>query len=419
MFTCTSCACTFNTFEAQKNHFRLDSHRYNLKRKVVGLPPITAEQFARRKEGVGSHPTTTESDEQHSSSSGANNSKRQHNCHACHKSFKTNASYENHLASKKHLKISAMKEALVEEKGEIETKETVVEETKDVDEPVVLPKTTGTMNEDDMDVTDVEAEDSASVEDEEKEEDFVADLKQCNFCPLLSDDMESNLSHMQTQHGFFIPDVEYLVDLNGFLTYVAEKVQLGRMCLFCNTHGKAYSSAKDVQKHMVAKSHCKLLYQPNEDLDEYSDFYDFTASYDDAGVVDDENESEFEFSALEERSITISDTGEMVLPDGRRLGTRQMRHYYKQHGPEPDTRECTMAVLRERLSLCYASAGLPSQFTSAVAHFRRNNSVLVSTGQSINEGRKSRTLREKHRGRLDFRSHKMQRCPNRKVMICV
>ena len=34
----------------------------------------------------------------------------------------------------------------------------------------------------------------------------------------------SNLSHMARLHSFFIPDVEYLQDLDGLVLYLVEKV---------------------------------------------------------------------------------------------------------------------------------------------------------------------------------------------------
>jgi len=34
-------------------------------------------------------------------------------------------------------------------------------------------------------------------------------------------------------HGFFIPFVEYLTDLEGFLNYLGAKVGVGHVCLWC------------------------------------------------------------------------------------------------------------------------------------------------------------------------------------------
>jgi len=45
-------------------------------------------------------------------------------------------------------------------------------------------------------------------------------LEECLFCPLVSDTLEKNIQHMTLGHSFFIPDVEYLVDLEGFVSYL-------------------------------------------------------------------------------------------------------------------------------------------------------------------------------------------------------
>jgi len=64
-YTCITCRVMFTdkdgneggAAELQKEHYKTDWHRYNLKRKVADLPPVTAENFQQRvlvqKEQVG------------------------------------------------------------------------------------------------------------------------------------------------------------------------------------------------------------------------------------------------------------------------------------------------------------------------------------------------------------------------------
>lgn len=47
-FTCLSCHVAFQSSLSQREHYRSDWHRYNLKRKVVELPPVTADVFAQK-----------------------------------------------------------------------------------------------------------------------------------------------------------------------------------------------------------------------------------------------------------------------------------------------------------------------------------------------------------------------------------
>jgi pre-60S factor REI1 len=51
LFTCMACQVAFRSSEGQRNHYRSDWHRYNLKRKVADLPPITAAQFDQKLQG--------------------------------------------------------------------------------------------------------------------------------------------------------------------------------------------------------------------------------------------------------------------------------------------------------------------------------------------------------------------------------
>ena len=44
-FTCLACHIAFATPDHQRDHYRTDWHKYNLKRKVAELPPISVELF--------------------------------------------------------------------------------------------------------------------------------------------------------------------------------------------------------------------------------------------------------------------------------------------------------------------------------------------------------------------------------------
>ena len=47
-FTCITCHVAFINADIQRHHYKSDWHRYNLKRKVVGLPPVTVDDFQKR-----------------------------------------------------------------------------------------------------------------------------------------------------------------------------------------------------------------------------------------------------------------------------------------------------------------------------------------------------------------------------------
>jgi len=80
------------------------------------------------------------------------------------------------------------------------------------------------------------------------------------------------LNHMLKVHGFFIPFVEHLTDLEGFLNYLGAKVGVGHVCLWC---GKEKKSVESVQQHMIHKGHCKIRLETEEDEEEYFEYYTF------------------------------------------------------------------------------------------------------------------------------------------------
>lgn len=51
-FTCITCRVIFLDGETQREHYKTDWHRYNLKRKIAELQPVTAENFKLRVENA-------------------------------------------------------------------------------------------------------------------------------------------------------------------------------------------------------------------------------------------------------------------------------------------------------------------------------------------------------------------------------
>jgi hypothetical protein len=70
------------------------------------------------------------------------------------------------------------------------------------------------------------------VESEVEEwDDDALSVEECLFCPHASDSLEKNVKHMTTAHSFFIPDVEYLVDLEGFISYLGKDIPFSFLIL--------------------------------------------------------------------------------------------------------------------------------------------------------------------------------------------
>ncbi len=45
-------------------------------------------------------------------------------------------------------------------------------------------------------------------------------IEECLFCSHVSASFEDNMGHMTSKHSFFVPDLEYVVDMEGLVTYL-------------------------------------------------------------------------------------------------------------------------------------------------------------------------------------------------------
>ena len=148
---------------------------------------------------------------------------------------------------------------------------------------------------------------------------------------------EECVSYMEKEFGFFIPDRDCLIDLDGMLVYLGEKVKMGGFCLYCQKQLKAGKSA---QAHMISKSHCKIAYEEDVDMDEFEDFYDYTKNNQDE-LDEDGNPID--------KSATVLSTGELLMPSGKIIGHKALRIYYKAYYSPEDRRPSVMAAQREEL----------------------------------------------------------------------
>ncbi|CAM9434816.1 unnamed protein product, partial [Phaeothamnion confervicola] len=362
--TCTACESEFSTADEQREHYKLDWHRYNLKRKVAALAPVPRDDFERRLAAV--------------AGAQAPRAPFKGACAECRKSFSSEGLYKQHLASKRHkLAVAQLAKkqpstvvnatkltASLEQENRRDTESEVVgagDEGREVRSAAAFPACTaatggaassaGATQEASAaspmeSAEEGEAENAEEDDREEGEEEkgkVAMGPAACIFCDQHSADVEENCRHMLERHGFFIPDAEYLVDAAGLVTYLNQKVKLGRVCLYCNGRGKAFHVRRAVQQHMMDVSHCKLLYEEGEDLEEFEPFYDFSASYDagEAGMEakavdggDGESEGWEEGEEGEEgseegseyvhvrRTVRMTELGDLQLLDGRVVGHR-------------------------------------------------------------------------------------------------
>lgn len=377
IFTCLACQVAFNTAEAQRTHYGTDWHRYNLKRKVADLPSVTSEVFAQKV--LAQQAQSKDADRKASFSA---------ECTACNKIYYSENAYANHLQSNKH----KAAEAKVVLEG-TNPKKNIIIHSK--------PSAEGTLqiqNESDIN----------SIIDKKIEVAIALEEGDCLFCTQRFESFDENVQHMTKIHSFFIPEIEYLIDIHGLIKYLGEKISVGNVCLYCNGRGKGMKSLEAVRRHMIDKGHCKIAYETDEDIMELVDFYDFTTSYpdddgDDNWVVIDDDDEEEEEELLPQSSMVYEEDMELVLPCGKRLGHRSLQKYYRQNLRPIEERD---ASIINRLITEY----------SGNSEYTRQSGRLLITRDNVYKNYQPRyvSLREKqyqqvYDTRIGVKANKLQR----------
>jgi len=327
-YTCINCAVAFKDADLQRDHYKSDWHRYNLKRKIAELPPVSLAQFnakvEKQKEVVSKHQNggTT-------SSSGY--------CVACSKNFSTEKAYINHVKSKKHLEASAVfdkKEGINREELEMNRKNRKMaldEKRREEQEAMMVDQDDDEeWEDDDSDDDGEEVMDDEEEFDEDEEEGDGIPITDCLFCTHHSSNLERNVLHMTSEHSFFLPDAEYIIDLEGLIEYLGAKVGQGHVCLWCNEKSKRFRDVMAVQKHMDSKGHRKIQHDSST-LAEFAEYYDYSASYPEGHK---DNADEDEDIDAEVDVDSLDDAGyELTLPSGAKVGHRSLLRYYRQGVP--------------------------------------------------------------------------------------
>ena len=241
---------------------------YNLKRHIASLPPISITVFQRQV--LASQSGNDEEEE---------SSPFQRSCNACEQHYTDMKAWQAHLKSRSH------------------TQKTAETDNSPSDES---PPTT-------LSLETHEEDPSAN-----KEESFSP--LQCLFCIVESTSMDSNLTHMSHAHSFFIPDAEYLIDMESLLSYLFAVVSVFHECLFC---GSSKATKFGVQDHMRGKGHCKVDFEDDEH--DLKQFYDFSGDLDEEG---DQPKTEL---------TLVPNEDELRLPSGKVLGHRSRARLFRQN----------------------------------------------------------------------------------------
>ena len=338
----------FSSRSELAEHYKSDWHKYNLKRREAGLPLLLEADFQARLEAA-------------------------------------KALRQEKTAGKQHLK--AGKKNRKPKKAKQATENATPEPTADSpDEPV---KSVGTEGQEEEE----EATPNPSTKQMEEEAAIEIEPRQCLFDKHYSKTVDDNVERMQRKYGFFLPDIEYLTDKEGLIGYCHEKIKLGHMCLYCQ---RVFSSWQGTQKHMISTRHTKLRYEQDIDLEEFTVFYDFSEANaeflgqpqrvkdtkkatstvvaddedemdiaeeggddeewedvsddEEAEENDEQDEDEDMYDAFNEQvakmGFDVTPLGELILPDGRIVGHRSLRRYYKQRAPRTQDSAAVLAARR-------------------------------------------------------------------------
>lgn len=268
-----------------------DWHRYNLKRRVASLPPLSSEIF-------------TEKVLANKASAAASAAKAsfEKSCTVCTKTYFSENAYNNHLNSSKH-KINVGKTgrgaqlddtasvsgsmvssafSLGESMAESEATVNGDEELSEVVESLKSTKLDTKESVSQKDETDeTAAEDESS--DAASTKGLFDPLTDCLFCNYKSPNFSLNITHMGRIHGMFVPEKEYLVEPENLIKYLHEKIHTYNECLKCH---KQLHTASGIQTHMRDRGHCMIAFESDEELVEVGEFYDFRSSYPDAADFD-------------------------------------------------------------------------------------------------------------------------------------
>ena len=287
---------------------RSDWHRYNLKRRVASLPPLSSEVFAEKVLSA-----------QANSSAAAAKASFERACQPCQKTYYSENAYQNHLGSQRHrVKVAGVGNDQDTEPGT----PSIISSTISLGDPVAPenvgdPETEADFTEvvKDMKKTKIHDEDSDAGDaarpsrphhpaNDDKillpispsrtpssvatRNSAVMSLTRCIFCNHDAETFKLNLVHMTKVHAMFVPEQEYLSDLEGLVSYLQAKVTENYECLFCH---KLKNSVAGVQTHMRDKGHTMIAFDSEEEMLEIGQFYDFRSTYSDSDSDDDDDDA--------------------------------------------------------------------------------------------------------------------------------
>lgn len=203
---CTTCEVEFSDLETHKAHYRSDFHAYNLRRRVLSLPPIAEpvyEENKRKVVGLGLAPPKSD----------------RLFCQTCGKSFHSEQTLTQHFESRRHRE--GLKQPHVPSARQVGTS-------------------------------------------------LSGDPRVCLFCLAGSNSLEENFAHMEMEHGFVLPRAKRCLSLQAVYCRLSAAIEEQKVCIFCDfgRHHR-FHHASDVRQHMRDRGHLQLSRESLEEVAEF------------------------------------------------------------------------------------------------------------------------------------------------------
>jgi pre-60S factor REI1 len=136
----------------------------------------------------------------------------------------------------------------------------------------------------------------------------------CLFCTKDSDSLETNLEHMASEHGLYIPEIEHLSSLETMVGYLRTVITEYNECLYC---GMIKQSAESIRRHMLDDGHCMINLEREPELLEFWEFSDS-----DGHDTNDEEASKPRAQRTDTAASRDLPQGEYTLPSGKIVGSK-------------------------------------------------------------------------------------------------
>lgn len=406
IFTCNACVIQFKSSDLQRYHMKTEWHRYNLKRRVAELPPISADVFAEKLQISERERAENQVDEfgfallrpvnLPKNDIGAKNLPHRSKGGIRRKVSNETAKNIDNSVYERNLESAVSPPDISDSEG---TNTDFGENTASE-----YGFTSDSNWESDSEIASVA--DSERILDSNK-----VTITDCIYCGRQNKEVNRNINHMFEAHGLYIPERSYLADLSGLLNFLIQEIVTKKLCLCCNFQGSSLESIRD---HMLSKRHCKMPYETKEERAKFSQFYDFS-SLDESEVNNKESdksskkkihfkEDDEEINGDEDSSrhqinsnytiVELDDTGlELTLPTGARAGHRIGQRYFRQNlPPSPESREsrATISAADRRL----ASGVTEKQWKQGMKNMQKEEQKVMN-----------RQLRRQKTDKINFQPH--------------